>query len=114
MTEDEKILEENVKQLLQSGYSTAAQPDPALRQLMFKKIMEARTVKQVSDFPKPVLAGLVLSLGVLFLWLVMQLNRGDLLSEPAVYAGLFVLGVNLVWIPLTGLTIFLIRRFYAK
>lgn len=115
MNNRDELLEENIKILIQQDISLKEHPTREKKQQVLKILLSLQQSKLPADFPEIMLVCLVAIIFVLAIWLSLQIQNDSGYSLSIGYSIMFALiSVNLIWIPLTGLTILILRRFYGK
>lgn len=114
MSDEECVLEENVKNLMQAGFDYQVRPSPEQHQRVLQKLLTVQAENREPNFPAPVIIGIIGLLMALAGWLVVKWSVSDMPPFPIIYLGVLIIMVNLAWIPVASLTIIFTRRFYAK
>jgi hypothetical protein len=115
MSKKTSILEENIQQLLQTGFTSGNKPDPRLKKKTYRRLQkQLKRQTSIYEFSNTLLGLLGCLLLILVTWFALNISNyffKTLNNTPLlIMGGIFLL--NLVSIPITGYII-VKRRHHA-
>jgi len=112
MSEEARLLEENVARLIRAAHGPSARPSPQAREQTFQLLLShVRARSMVVDFPDVAVGLLGAVLAVVEIWLVVQVVVADtsFIGNPSLLVMAAVLMLNLALVPIASIVI-VVRR----
>ena len=115
MENDEQYLEDNIKRLIQVGFSLPPKPNPQMKELTWQRLVSQLGTKQkCMGFPDGTLVILACTRVWMAIWVVKRILSVGLAATliPSLELIHVVLALNLLCVPVAGIVVVVARRRY--